>query len=140
MATHEDYSRTHDVAASSNRGFGWVFTAVFAVIGVWPLVSGGGPRWWSLGVAAAFLAVTLAAPVLLALPNKLWQRFGLLLNRIMSPVVLAFLFYAVITPIGAIKRRFGQDNLRLDKAEPSDSYWIKRDPPGPTPDSFNDQF
>jgi nitrate reductase NapE component len=140
MSTHEDFSRTHEVKASSNRSFGWVFTAVFLIIAVWPLVSGGMVRWWSLSVAAAFALVTVAAPKLLALPNRLWLRFGLLLNRIISPVVLALLFYFVVTPMGALMRVFGKDTLRLRRHATDTSYWIKRDPPGPKPDSMNHQF
>lgn len=140
MATHEDFSRTHDVKASSNRNFGWVFTAVFLVIALWPLLSGRPLRWWALIVAAMFLPITLFAPALLALPNRLWLRFGLLLNRIISPVVLAFLFYVVVTPMGALMRMFGQDSLRLRGRNGDGSYWIKRDPPGPRPDSLNNQF
>ena len=139
-ATHEDLSRTHEVKASSNRSFGWVFTAVFLIIAVWPLVSGGTVRWWSLLVGAAFALVTVAAPKLLALPNRLWLRLGLLLNRIISPVALAFLFYAVVTPLGALMRAFGKDNLRLRPDGSEKSYWIERTPPGPKPDSMNHQF
>jgi hypothetical protein len=78
---HEDFSRTHDVRASGNRAFGWVFVAVFAIIGVWPLFFGGAVRLWSILIAGALLVVTLAAPALLAAPNRLWLKFGLLLNR-----------------------------------------------------------
>ena len=140
MATHEDFSRTHEVKASSNRSFGWVFTAVFLVTALWPLLSGRPLRWWSLVVAVVFLLITLFAPALLALPNLLWLRFGLLLNRIISPVALAFLFYVVVTPTGALMRMFGKDSLRLRGRNANGSYWIKRDPPGPNPDSLNNQF
>ena len=140
MATHEDFSRTHDVKASSNRNFGWVFTAVFLVTALWPLLSGRSPRWWSLVAAIVFLLITLFAPALLALPNRLWLRFGVLLNRIISPIALAFLFYVVVTPMGAVMRMFGKDSLRLQRGKADGSYWIKRDPPGPRPDSLNNQF
>lgn len=140
MATHEDVSRSHAVKASSNRAFGWVFTAVFLVIAVWPLVQHGTVRWWSLVVSGVFLLITVAAPALLALPNRLWQRFGVLLNRIISPIVLAILFYAVVTPMGMLMRVFGKTNLRLKRNASEKSYWIPRDPPGPKPDSLNHQF
>ena len=140
MATHEDFSRTHQVKASSNRSFGWVFTLVFLIISLWPLFSGEMVRWWSLFIAAAFVLVTVAVPKLLALPNRLWLRFGLLLNRIISPVVLAFLFYIVVTPTGALMRAFGKDSLRLRRHDSDTSYWIKREPRGPKPDSMNHQF
>src|SRR5258706_15724756 len=106
MAAHEDFSRTHDVKASSNRSFGCVFTAVFLVTGVWPVFFGGSARWWSVITAGVILLVALAAPALLALPNRLWLRFGLLLHRIVSPIVLGFMFYAVVTPMGALMRIF----------------------------------
>ena len=140
MASHEDLSRTHDVKGSSNRSFGWVFTVVFAVIGVWPLLFGGSLRWWSLITAGVFLLVTLLAPALLALPNRLWLRFGLLLNRIVSPLVLGFMFYVVVTPMGLIMRVLAKDNLHLRDRHADGSYWLRRDPPGPKPDSLTNQF
>ncbi len=140
MATHEDFSRTHHVKASSNRAFGGVFTAVFLIIGIWPLIDRQPLRGWSLIVAGVLLVVTLAAPARLAPLNKLWLRFGLLLNRIVSPVVLGFMFYAVVTPTGALMRMFGKDPMRLRRDDKSGSYWIKREPPGPKPDSLPHQF
>lgn len=139
MAVHEDYSRIQEVKASSDRSFGLVFTVVFAIAGAWPLVSGGMPRWWWLAAAVIVLAVALLRPALLAVPNRLWLRFGLLLHRIVSPIVLGIMFYAVLTPIGLLMRLLGKDSLRVrDKA--AGSYWIRRDPPGPQPKSLDKQF
>ncbi len=76
MSTHEDFSREHAAKASSDRAFGLVFAAVFAVIGLWPLLGGAGPRWWALAVAAAFAALAFAAPKLLRPANWLWQKLG----------------------------------------------------------------
>lgn len=140
MATHEDLSRTHEVKASSNRGFGFVFAAVFLIVAGWPLVSGGTPRWWAAVVAVAFVAITVTMPKLLALPNRLWLRLGFLLNRIMSPILLMLMFYAMVTPMGVLKRLFGKDNLRLKRGDSNETYWIARTPPGPKPDSLNHQF
>lgn len=140
MAAHEDYSRTHSVTASSNRGFGWVFALAFLIVGVWPLLSGRELRTWSLVVAGAFLIVTLVAPALLALPNRLWQRFGLLLNRVVSPIMLALLFFIVVTPLGAIMRLLGKTPRQFQRGGRAGSYWIKRDPPGPRAESLSKQF
>jgi len=140
MPTHEDLSRTHEVKASSNRSFGWVFTAVFLIIALWPLFHGEMVRWWSLSIAAAFALVTIAVPKLLTVPNRLWLRLGLLLNQIISPVALAILFYLVVTPVAGLMRVFGKDVLRLRRSASDTSYWIKREPPGPKPDSMNHQF
>ena len=138
--THEDFSRGQQVKTSSDRAFGWTFVAVFLVVALWPLAVGGALRWWSLIVSGLVLAATVAAPSLLALPNRLWLRFGLLLHRIVSPVVLAIMFYLVVTPMGLLMRAFAKDNLRLRRDAGAESYWIEREPPGPQPDSMPRQF
>lgn len=140
MAAHEDFSRTHSVTASSNRGFGWVFTVAFVIIGVWPLLFGRELRAWSLSLAGVFLIATIMSPALLALPNRLWQRFGLLLSRIVSPIMLALLFFIVVAPLGCLMRLLGKSPLQLHRSGGAGSYWIKRDPPGPSPDSLANQF
>jgi hypothetical protein len=138
--THEDFSRGQEVKESSNRAFGWVFTIVFLIIALVPLFSGGAVRWWSLVLSGIVAVVTIAAPAILTVPNRLWLRFGLLLHRIVSPVVLAIMFYGVFTPMGVLKRAFGKDSLRLSRNGSAQSYWIKRDPPGPKPESMSNQF
>jgi hypothetical protein len=124
----------------SNRSFGAVFTAFFIVVGVWPLLRAEPLRHWALATAGAVLAATLLAPGLLTLPNRLWTRFGELLHRVVSPLVLAVMFYLVIAPIGLLMRAVGKDPLRLRIDRNADSYWIRRDPPGPSPDSMKNQF
>ena len=138
--THEDFSRAQHVKSSSNRAFGWVFVTVFLIIALWPLLSGGSLRRWSLIVSGLVMVATVAAPALLTLPNRLWLRFGLLLNRVVSPVVLAIMFYVVVTPMGLLMRMFAKDTLRRRRDAAAESYWIKRDPPGPRPDSMPHQF
>lgn len=137
---HESYDRQEGVRGSSNRSFGIVFAVVFAVIGVLPLLFGGGVRLWSLLVGVAFLVAAFLFPDFLAPLNRVWLRFGLLLHRIVSPLVLGIMFYLVVTPIGVIMRAFGKDLLRLRFEKESASYWIDRVPPGPPPESIKDQF
>ena len=137
---HESYERREDVKGSSDRSFGIVFAVVFAVIGLLPLAFGGGIRLWSLAVGGGFLAIALAAPWLLAPLNRLWLRFGLLLHRIVSPIVLGVMFFLVITPMGLLMRAMGKDLLRLKFDKQSASYWIGRIPPGPPPETLKDQF
>jgi hypothetical protein len=140
VQTHEDFSREQQFKVSGNRAFGWVFVTVFLIIALWPLVFGGTLRWWSLIVSALVMLVTIAAPSLLTVPNRLWLRFGLLLHRIVSPVVLGIMFYLVVMPMGLLMRAFGKDFLRLRRNDSAESYWIKREPPGPQPDSMPHQF
>ena len=105
-----------------------------------PLISGGHPRIWSLGVSGAFLVVALVIPKILHPLNVVWMKFGALLNSIVSPLVLGMLFFVTITPLGVLMRAFGKDLLRLKFDKSADSYWIKRDPPGPPPESMSNQF
>src|SRR3990172_6564417 len=128
VGMHEDFSREQQVKASSNRAFGCVFVIVFLIIALWPLAFGGALRWWSLIVSASVAAVTVVAPALLTIPKKLWLRFGLLLHRVVSPIVLAIMFYIVVTPMGLLMRAFAKDILRLRRDTAAESYWIKRDP------------
>jgi hypothetical protein len=137
---HESFDRDEAIHGSSDRSFGLVFAAVFLAISILPWIFGGRLRVWSLGVAAVFGVVALAAPRVLAPLNKLWLRFGLLLHRIVSPVVLGIMFFLVITPMGLLMRAFGKDPLRLRFDRSASTYWIPREPPGPPPDSFSDQF
>lgn len=137
---HESYQRHEEVRGSSNRSFGIVFAVVFALIGLLPLAFGGRVRLWSLGIGGVFLMMALAAPSLLAPLNRGWLRFGLLLHRIVSPLVLGIMFFLVITPIGLLMRALGKDLLRLKFEKGSTSYWIDRVPPGPPPESVKDQF
>ena len=140
MSSHEDMSREDEVEGSSDRAFGFVFAAVFLIIAAWPLIHSGAPRWWSVGVAAAFGLVAVVKPVLLAGANKLWMKFGLLLAKVVSPIALGILFYIVFMPIGLLMRVSGKDPLRLKFDPAAQSYWIPREPPGPPPTSMTNQF
>jgi hypothetical protein len=137
---HETLEARSEVAQGSERGFGVVFAVVFAIIGFWPLLSGAGFRTWSLVIAAGFLAAAFVAPRLLAPLNRLWFRFGMLLGHIVSPVVMAIIFYLTVLPTGLAMRLLGKDLLRLRFDPEAESYWIHRDPPGPAPDSLKQQF
>ena len=137
---HEDLAREQTVAQSSDRAFGFVFAAVFLIIGVWPLLDGNSVHLWLLAISLAFLGLALAAPKLLAPFNRLWMRFGRLLHQVISPIVLGILFFTVITPYGLVMRGFGKRTLELDFEADRESYWIRRDPPGPPPESMRNQF
>ena len=137
---HESFRERDAVKGSSNRSFGVVFAVVFAIIGLFPLIGGSSVRWWSLIVAGVFLALAFAAPKLLSPLNRLWMRFGLLLHRIVNPLVMALLFFLVVTPIALLMRLFGKRPLHLETEPDAESYWIPRDPPGPEPETMKQQF
>lgn len=141
MSAHENSTSFDERTPPSLRNFGLTFVFVFAVIGLWPLIRHGLPvRYWSLAIAGAFMAVTFVAPQLLSPLNKLWFAFGLLLHKVVNPVVLGLLFLLLVTPLALVLRLIGKRFIpeHFDRAAPS--YWIKRDPPGPEPQSIQNQF
>jgi hypothetical protein len=140
MQTHEDLSRTQTVKASSDRFFGLTFFAVFLILALWPLLAQGPVRPVALGIALAFLAVSLIAPKRLAPLNRLWLKFGELLHRITSPIILGIMFFGVITPVGWLMRLAGKDLLHMKFDRDAPSYWIRREPPGPDKASLKRQF
>ena len=139
-ATHERLASDDETKGSSDRAFGLVFAAVFTIAGLWPLAAGGPVRIWALGLAAAFLAAVALRPKILAPLNRLWTRLGTFLHRISNFLVLALLFYLVITPTGLVVRLFGGDILKLRFDRGAQSYWIERRPPGPPPETIENQF
>jgi len=140
FGSHELQAREEVVKTSSDRSFGLVCAAFFTfmtALGLWR-GTGRWPIWLALACASALLAVVY--PRLLAPLNWGWTRFGLLLHRVTSPIILAILFYGCITPIGFLMRLSGKDPLRLKYEPKAESYWIKREPPGPAAASFKNQF
>ncbi|XOV81722.1 MAG: SxtJ family membrane protein [bacterium] len=129
-----------EVEIGSTRSFGIVFSIVFLIIGLWPLINGNDLRIWSLGIAGTFLAVAFFAPQILAPLNRLWFKFGMLLARIINPIVMFIIYVITILPIGILLRLSGKDLLRQKMDDTTTSYWISREPPGPAPESLTDQF
>ena len=126
-ATHEHLQSKDDVKLGSERAFGVVFAVVFAIIGLLPLLFDGGMRVWSLGVSAGFLAVALIVPRALKPLNIVWFKFGLLLHKVINPIIMGGMFFLVITPIGLLMRATGKDPL-LRKLDPAaKTYWLPRD-------------
>jgi len=137
---HENLEARTTDGPGSERGFAVVFTVVFVLVGLWPLLSGGPVRAWALLIAAAFLLAGFAAPGILAPLNRLWFRFGMALGRIVSPIVMGIIFFGTVMPTGLLMRLFRKDLLRLRFDPAAESYWIPRDPPGPSAESLKQQF
>lgn len=149
MSTHEDYSREEAIEGSSDRGFGLTVGGILLAIALVRV----GLGWWSSGavtlgwfewtlggIGAALVVFGLVAPSLLAPLNRGWTKLGLLLFKIVNPIVLGLIFALTIVPIGLLLRAFGKDPMCLSFEPDAKSYWIERDPPGPAPDSMPQQF
>ena len=129
-----------DLELPSNQKLGFFFSAFSFLISTYFYFNDNLlPAYILVSVAFLFLAVTLAKPDLLLPLNKLWMRLGLLLGRIVSPIVLAVLFFLMFAPIGIFMRIFGRDELRLKKLN-YDSFWKLRDQSDKASSSFTQQF
>ena len=139
-STHEVFSRDETIVTGSDRTFGLVISAALVLV---TLVNAwhSGRAWpWTGGAAALLLAAALLRPSILHPLHLMWLRFGLLLHSVVNPVVMALVFYGTVFPTGLVMRMLGKDMLRLKWQPDADSYWIPRQPPGPSPETMKDQF
>ena len=114
---------------SSEKSFGVVFSIVFLIVALYPLINSESLRIWALVVSIIFFLLAFLAPKILVLPNKLWFKFGLLLGSIVAPIVMAFVYFVTVLPTGLIMRLLGKDLLRQKLDENAKSYWIERKEP-----------
>jgi hypothetical protein len=137
---HHEFRADEEVKTSSNRSFGLVFGGAFALLAFWSWYKAG--HFWPVHIAISAVCTVLALtrPAILEWPNRAWTKLGLVLSRIVNPIVMGLIFFVLFTPVGVIRRLRGHDPLRLKFHEGATSYWIVRDPPGPAPDSMNEQF
>tara|TARA_A100001011_G_scaffold379204_1_gene444926 strand:+ start:497 stop:880 length:384 start_codon:yes stop_codon:yes gene_type:complete len=113
---------------SSNKSFGIVFFIVFFLIGIYPILNDDQVKIWSLIISVVFLILGLLNSRILSPLNKIWFKFGILLGKIISPLVMGLIFFIVVTPIGILMRLFNKDLLNL-KFNKNKTYWIeKKDP------------
>jgi hypothetical protein len=137
---HESLARDEEVVGSSDRTFGLTIGAVCGVIGIVRLIFGHSHPFWWLGAALAMLLFALFWPVALHPLNRLWLRLGLVLYKVVNPVVMTLLYAVAIVPIGLLMRLCGKDPLRLRRDPQAATYWIAREPPGPAPETMRNQF
>ena len=117
-----------EIKISSNRSFGIVFFIVFLLIALYPLLKGNDLRIWSLIISFIFLALGLINSKILTPLNRLWFKFGLLLGKFISPLIMGIIFFIVVTPIGIIMRLLKKDLLNL-KYNKKETYWIDKSGP-----------
>ena len=117
-----------EIKVSSNKSFGIVFSIFFLLISVYLLLNNDPIYYWSLFVSFIFLVLGLMNSKILSPLNLLWFKFGILLGKIVSPVVMGIIFFLVVTPISIILKIFGKDVLNL-KFNNNKTYWIVKDGP-----------
>tara|TARA_B100001027_G_C16036613_1_gene227962 strand:- start:68 stop:466 length:399 start_codon:yes stop_codon:yes gene_type:complete len=115
----------NNIKINSNRSFGIVFFILFLLISFYPLLNGENIRVWSLIISLIFLVLGIFNSKILSPLNRTWFKFGIFLGKIVSPIIMGIIFFAVVTPTGIVMRLFKKDLLNL-KLNNNKSYWIKK--------------
>lgn len=140
MTAHEQLRSFESVSPGSDRSFGLIVGGILTVIGVYQNFRESDLFWFFVVPGVVLIVLALVKPASLHSANQAWTRLGIVLGKVVTPIVM-FLVYALsIVPTGLILRVFGKNLLQLKRNEATDSYWIVRDPPGPLPESFREQF
>ena len=111
---------------SSNKSFGLLFFVVFLIIGLWPLKNGENLNFYFITASVVFLILGLLNSKLLTPLNKSWIKLGEILGIVIAPIVMALVYFVILTPVSFIVRMFGKDLLNLKFLKEKDTYWIKR--------------
>lgn len=137
---HESLTRDEALEVGPDRSFGLLFAVIFTLVGAVRLHHEAWDGWFFGGLAALTLALALVHPAILHPLNRAWMRFAMLLYRVVSPVAMGLLFFGTILPTGLWMRLTKKSPLRQGFDPDASTYWIPRDPAGPTPESMKMQF
>ena len=113
------------ITKRNNFTFGILFFIFFLIIGLYPLKFAGPIKIWSVVLSLAFLIITFIKPNLFSSLNKFWIKLGILLGKLISPIIMGFVFFFVVTPIGIFIKIFKKDVMGLKIG--ASSYWITRE-------------
>jgi hypothetical protein len=119
-----DSERTTPAEPAGLRRFGVVVGAAFAVIGAWPALTRGAPRWWAVGLAVALIVPALAAPRVLGPAHRAWMALGAALGWLNTRLVLGLIFFGVVTPTGLALRAAGRDPMRRGRDAGATTYRV----------------
>ena len=112
---------------NQNRSFGLLFFIVFLALALWPLTKKGEINIYLISIALIFLLLGLLNSKILSPLNKVWIKFGEMLGRVIAPIVMAIVYFLILTPISLLVRLFGKDLIGMKFSNDiKKSYWIKR--------------
>lgn len=140
---HTELQEHHEVEGSSDRSFGLTVGGILALIETYRLYSSGVLDTIGiilLAIATPLILLGLIYPSLLAPLNKAWMKLGLLMFKVVNPIIMFAVYVLTIVPIGFLLKISGKDPMRLKLEKEATSYWIERDPVGPKPESMKNQF
>jgi hypothetical protein len=139
---HEDFGRHDEVKSGTDRGFGLTVGGILLLIALARSYfhGVGWVQYGLAGIGVILILLGLVAPRTLRSLHRAWVKLGLIMFRVVNPVVLGLIYAVVIVPVGLLMRLTGRDPLNLRLDDRAKSYWVVRDPPGPAPQSMTDQF
>ena len=117
--------KNNDIKIGSNKSFGIVFFIVFLIISLYPMLKGQDLRLWFLIISFIFLILGMINSSILTPLNKIWFKFGILLGNIISPIVMAIIFFGVVLPTGIVMKILRKDLIGLKKNN-KNTYWIEK--------------
>lgn len=123
-----------------NRTFGLIFSVIFLLFTLLPLIKGNSINQWTAAISVIFAALALLLPKLLTPLNKLFQMFGQVMHKITNPLIMGLVFFLTVMPTGLILKILGKDPMRRNLDPDATTYWIKRETDIITKESFDNQF
>ena len=111
---------------NQNRSFGLLFFFVFFILALWPLTKKGELNLYLISIASIFLVLGLLNSKILSPFNNAWIKLGEILGRIIAPIVMAIVYFFILTPISLLVRLFGKDLIGIKFSNDLKSYWVKK--------------
>ena len=111
---------------TQNRSFGILFFIVFLALGLWPLTKGNEINVYLTSISLVFLVLGLFNSKILSPLSKAWIKLGEILGKIIAPIVMAIVYFIILTPVSLLVRVFGKDLIGLKFKKNQNTYWIKR--------------
>ena len=111
---------------SNNRSFGILFFIVFLILGLYPTLQGSSPNIYFISISIPFIILGIINSKILTPLNNAWIKLGEILGTIIAPIVMAIIYFFILTPISLIVRIFGKDLLSIKFNKQVNTYWINR--------------
>ena len=111
---------------SNNRSFGILFFIVFLILGLYPTLKGNSPNIYLISISIPFIILGIINSKILTPLSNAWIRLGEILGIIIAPIVMAIIYFFILTPISLIVRIFGKDLLSIKFDKQVNTYWINR--------------
>jgi hypothetical protein len=111
---------------SSNKSFGIVFFLFFSILGIYPIWNDDKLNLILISIGIIFLILGIRNSNILTSPNKYWIKFGLVLGKLISPIIMFIIYFFLLFPISLLGKLVGRDTCNTSYNPNIKSYWIKR--------------